>query len=98
MPSQPSEFASEDTDGSLPPNTTRENLKSDLRLSPVYECQIVLVGESGVGKTSLQRRFTDATFNDNTSGAPGDEFRTTSLNIRDINVNLKVWDSIGQVE
>jgi GTPase SAR1 family protein len=38
--------------------------------------KVVIIGDSGVGKTSIAQRFVDDTFHDNTSSSVGGEYDT----------------------
>ncbi len=63
--------------------------------------KVVIVGESGVGKTSLMLRYADNTFNPSgTYTTIGVDFktRTQCVNVqgRDRTVKLDLWDTAGQ--
>lgn len=58
--------------------------------------KIVLVGDSGVGKTSIISRFTRNKFNPDSSPTIGVEFATKALKIDDQNVKTQLWDTGGQ--
>jgi len=61
--------------------------------SPLYK--VVIVGEAGVGKTSVLLRFTDGTFNDQSVNL-GYDFRTKDVKLKTGVVTLQLWDTVGQ--
>ena len=63
----------------------------------IYDLKIILVGNSGVGKTSLLGRFLGDDFNTNYKCTLTVETRTKNLSL-DLNtgVNLNIWDTCGQ--
>ena len=58
--------------------------------------QIILVGESGVGKTSLIRRYANNLFNENHLQTLGIEFYNREEKINDQIILIKIWDTAGQ--
>jgi len=63
-----------------------------------YEClfKLVIVGDSGVGKSSLLLRFADDSFNDTYLTTIGVDFRFRTLNVDGKNLKLQIWDTAGQ--
>ena len=62
-----------------------------------YELKIILVGNSGVGKTSLLGRFIGNEFNTNYNCTVSVEFKTKYLSIDAFTAaNLVIWDTCGQ--
>ncbi|MHA1298794.1 MAG: Rab family GTPase [Candidatus Helarchaeota archaeon] len=63
-----------------------------------YVFKILLLGDGGVGKTSLLRRFIDNTFNPDYKSTIGVQFmtRTVELAESDRSVKLVLWDIAGQ--
>ena len=57
--------------------------------------KLLLVGDSGVGKSSLLVRFTDDVFEDQ-SPTIGVYFKLKYLNARGKRLKLTVWDTAGQ--
>lgn len=75
--------------------TNQENNYSVDRL--VYDLKIILVGNSGVGKTSLLGRFLGNEFDKNYQCTISAETKAKKLNIdMSTSVNLKIWDTCGQ--
>ena len=60
-----------------------------------YIFKILLVGDSGVGKTSLIRRFTKGYFSRTVGSTIGVDFCVKSLEIDGEKVKLQCWDTAG---
>lgn len=58
--------------------------------------KVVLVGDSGVGKTNLLSRFTRNKFNAESKTTIGVEFATRNVQIRGKTVRAQIWDTAGQ--
>ena len=58
--------------------------------------KIVIVGDSGVGKTNLLHRYTDKKFLENTKGTLGVDFHSLTKIIDDTQVKIQFWDTAGQ--
>ncbi|KAK7096118.1 ras-related protein Rab-11B-like [Littorina saxatilis] len=61
-----------------------------------YIWKVVLVGDSGVGKTNLLSRFTRNEFNAESKSTIGVEFATRNVNIKGKMVRAQIWDTAGQ--
>ena len=61
-------------------------------------CKVVLIGESGVGKTSIISRYTNNTFKSQLMSTPGANFVTKNIILEDENQSIKfeIWDTAGQ--
>ena len=64
-------------------------------------CKVVLIGESGVGKTSIISRYISNTFKSQLMSTPGANFVTKSVVLEDENKNeqplkYEIWDTAGQ--
>ncbi|XP_057265955.1 ras-related protein Rab-25 [Pezoporus wallicus] len=57
--------------------------------------KVVLIGESGVGKTNLLSRFTRNEFNHDSRTTIGVEFSTRSILVGDSVVKAQIWDTAG---
>ncbi|KAJ5070773.1 small rab-related gtpase [Anaeramoeba ignava] len=60
-----------------------------------YLFKIVLVGDTGVGKTSLLSRYTDGKFSDSYVSTIGVDFRTKTIGLDGKNMKLQIWDLAG---
>ncbi|KAK9500587.1 hypothetical protein O3M35_001826 [Rhynocoris fuscipes] len=58
--------------------------------------KILIIGESGVGKSSLLLRFTEDTFNQEQSITIGVDFKTKKITTEGNTVRLAIWDTAGQ--
>ena len=58
--------------------------------------KILLVGDVGVGKTSLMIRFTENKFDDNCATTIGVDSKNKTLNFNSVNYIIKVIDTAGQ--
>lgn len=61
-----------------------------------YLYKIVLIGDSGVGKSNLLSRFTRNEFNLESRSTIGVEFATRTLEIDGKRVKAQIWDTAGQ--
>ncbi|KAK8813258.1 hypothetical protein WA158_002850 [Blastocystis sp. Blastoise] len=58
--------------------------------------KIVLIGDSGVGKSSILLRFADGIFSDNYISTVGVDFRFKTVDVYSQSVRLQIWDTAGQ--
>lgn len=58
--------------------------------------KIVIIGDSGVGKSCLLLRFADDTFTDNYYTTIGVDFRYKCISINNKKIKLQIWDTAGQ--
>ena len=63
---------------------------------PAMTFKILTIGESGVGKTCVLRRFVENKFSKNHLATIGIDFKTKTLNIYNQEIKLKIWDTAGQ--
>ena len=61
-----------------------------------YLFKIILIGSSGVGKSSILQRYMRNTFSSNYKITIGVDFLMKSVKINDQLVKLQVWDTAGQ--
>lgn len=61
-----------------------------------YLFKVVLIGDSGVGKSNLLSRFTRNEFNLESKSTIGVEFATRSIHVDDKIVKAQIWDTAGQ--
>ncbi|XP_059285262.1 ras-related protein YPT3 [Lycium ferocissimum] len=61
-----------------------------------YLFKLVLIGDSGVGKSNLLSRFTKNEFNLESKSTIGVEFATKSLKIEGKVIKAQIWDTAGQ--
>lgn len=63
--------------------------------SNTYLLKIVLLGDSGVGKTNLLNWYVKETFSENTKNTIGVDFFSKELKIDDDSVKIQFWDTAG---
>jgi len=61
-----------------------------------YLFKVVLIGDSGVGKSNLLSRFTRNEFNLETKSTIGVEFATRSISVDGKTLKAQIWDTAGQ--
>lgn len=61
-----------------------------------YLFKVVMIGDSGVGKSNLLSRFVDNTFNMDSKPTIGVEFATKTTNIEGKSIKNQIWDTAGQ--
>mmetsp|Transcript_64963 Transcript_64963/g.107988 ORF Transcript_64963/g.107988 Transcript_64963/m.107988 type:complete len:261 (-) Transcript_64963:196-978(-) len=72
-------------------------LSQDLVHTDAYLFKVVIIGDSGVGKTALLRRYTDDEFDSESAKATlGVSFARRGITYRGINIVGHLWDTAGQ--
>jgi len=61
-----------------------------------YLFKVVLIGDSGVGKSNLLSRFTRNEFNLESKSTIGVEFATRSIVVEGKTIKAQIWDTAGQ--
>ena len=62
----------------------------------IPEIKMILLGESGVGKTSIIKRVMDEDFNENESSSLTMTYSLKEIVNNHKNIKLNIWDTIGQ--
>mmetsp|Transcript_18247 Transcript_18247/g.32740 ORF Transcript_18247/g.32740 Transcript_18247/m.32740 type:complete len:210 (-) Transcript_18247:46-675(-) len=60
------------------------------------QVKVVLLGKSGVGKSSIVLRFVADNFKGDTDATIGASYLTKILSIGDTNIKFNIWDTAGQ--
>ena len=65
---------------------------------PSIEMKVVLIGESGVGKSSIIRQFVNKVFDDNIEASISTKYFTKEIKIESKNKKIRynLWDTAGQ--
>ncbi|PPS06747.1 hypothetical protein GOBAR_AA13897 [Gossypium barbadense] len=58
--------------------------------------KVIVLGDSGVGKTSLMNQYVHKKFSQQYKATIGADFVTKELQIEDRRVTLQIWDTAGQ--
>jgi len=61
-----------------------------------YLFKLLLIGDSGVGKSCLLLRFADQTFSESYISTIGVDFKIRTIQLNDKTVKLQIWDTAGQ--
>ena len=61
-----------------------------------YLFKLLIIGESGVGKTCLLLRFTDDSFTQNHLTTIGIDFKIKIITLENKLIKLQIWDTAGQ--
>lgn len=70
-----------------------QNMGSDEAYNFVFK--VVLIGESGVGKSNLLSRFTKNEFNHDSRTTIGVEFSTRTVQLNNFTIKAQIWDTAG---
>ena len=68
----------------------------DSNVKEKYKFKVVVVGDSGVGKTNLIHRFISDTFSSDTKATVGVEFLSKAFLINNEVFKIEIWDTAGQ--
>eukprot|EP00930_Biecheleria_cincta_P082078 TRINITY_DN7164_c0_g1_i1.p1 TRINITY_DN7164_c0_g1~~TRINITY_DN7164_c0_g1_i1.p1 ORF type:complete len:205 (+),score=46.80 TRINITY_DN7164_c0_g1_i1:50-664(+) len=58
--------------------------------------KLLIIGDSGVGKSSILVRFCDDEFNEKQASTIGVDFKTKFMQVRGKKLKLALWDTAGQ--
>jgi small GTP-binding protein len=61
-----------------------------------YMCKLLLLGDSGVGKSALMMRFAEDAFKGTFISTVGIDFKMKTVNIGGKRVKIQIWDTAGQ--
>jgi Ras-related protein Rab-11A len=73
-----------------------EELISSENIVENFKFKLIIVGDSGVGKTNLINRFAANQFNINSKSTIGVEFVYKTLKINNDIIKVEIWDTAGQ--
>ena len=62
----------------------------------VMDVKLILLGETGVGKTSIINRYIQDTFSDNLMASTSMTYARKDLTINRQKIQLNIWDTVGQ--
>ncbi len=61
-----------------------------------YLFKVLLIGDSGIGKSSLLLRFADDGYNEGYISTIGVDFKIRTINMGEKVIKLQIWDTAGQ--
>jgi Ras-related protein Rab-8A len=61
-----------------------------------YTVKLIIVGDSGVGKTNLLLRYCDGEFKTNYVPTIGVDFKIKTVHLDGCKLKLQIWDTAGQ--
>lgn len=61
-----------------------------------YLFKILLIGDSGVGKSAILNRYCDDSYSDNYISTIGVDFKIKTINIDNLTIKIQIWDTAGQ--
>ena len=64
----------------------------------IPQIKLILLGDSGVGKSSIIKRYMEDSFEDNITSTLGSSFLEKIVNVKGKKVKIEVWDTAGQEE
>lgn len=68
----------------------------DKLLSTQYFVKILLLGDTGVGKSSLMFRFSEGEFKQGLIGTAGVDYKMKNIEFIGKSVKIQIWDTAGQ--
>lgn len=61
-----------------------------------FLAKVVIIGDSGVGKTNLMTKYCEGVFKESYVATIGVDFKLKDVEVDDLTVKLQVWDTAGQ--
>jgi len=58
--------------------------------------KVIIIGDSGVGKTTILTQFLHKRYNNEHDVTIGVDFGSKNMNIHDVDITLQIWDTAGQ--
>lgn len=78
--------------------TANNRRRTTERTGKTYDLllKLLLIGDSGVGKSALLLRYVDDSFTTSFIGTIGIDFKVTTIVVDGLKVRLQIWDTAGQ--
>lgn len=71
-------------------------MRIEIETEVKYLFKIILIGNSGVGKTSLMKGYTDETYSFSQASTIGVDFKIKTLELDGEKIKLQIWDTAAQ--
>eukprot|EP01104_Vermistella_antarctica_P007149 TRINITY_DN178_c0_g1_i4.p1 TRINITY_DN178_c0_g1~~TRINITY_DN178_c0_g1_i4.p1 ORF type:complete len:203 (+),score=56.41 TRINITY_DN178_c0_g1_i4:76-684(+) len=75
---------------------SKMNVNNSMQQDYDYLFKLLIIGDSGVGKSCLLLRFSDDIFTDSFISTIGVDFKIRTIEIDGVKVKLQIWDTAGQ--
>ena len=62
----------------------------------MIKCKVVILGDSGVGKSSILKKFYNNNFEEEVNSTIGCEFKAKEIELNSQMIKLLIWDTAGQ--
>ena len=62
----------------------------------MIDIKLLLLGETGVGKTSIMHRFANKKYEDAKASTIGIDYETKIIKYKDKSYNIQLFDTVGQ--
>ncbi|CAF5125863.1 unnamed protein product, partial [Rotaria magnacalcarata] len=79
-----------------PPESKPVETPTPVKQNYDYLCKLIVVGDAGVGKSSILSRFADNTFDESYLATIGVDFKISKIERNGITIKLQIWDTAGQ--
>uniref|UniRef100_A0A8C3NH92 small monomeric GTPase n=1 Tax=Geospiza parvula TaxID=87175 RepID=A0A8C3NH92_GEOPR len=96
LPSLPPESRPPSVPRSPPPAAAASRAQAKMAKTYDYLFKLLLIGDSGVGKTCLLFRFSEDAFNTTFISTIGIDFKIRTIELDGKKIKLQIWDTAGQ--
>ena len=67
--------------------------RSSIFIKYDYLFKVLVIGDSGVGKSCIMVRFTEDEFNESFISTIGIDFKVKTIDVNGVTVKLQIWDT-----
>lgn len=69
--------------------------KNTMSSENCYFIKLLLLGDAGVGKSSIMMRYTEGEFKDGLIGTAGVDYKRKNIELGGKSVKIMIWDTAG---